>query len=226
MENDKTTTTVTDRQLRRRRAKARTVAADELMDKAVSVNPELRGLSDIRPWERRPDESELEFEAFRIFRDLPPGNRTFRAVSEILYPGAEWARGKIRGWFDKFEWDHRVELMQRYNDRVFLEAQQETIRDVASRHISYAKKLQEVGFKALGKLLDENGNPRPDLSASDIRLLIVEGAKLERNSRGMVGSGVDKGDGLGLGELSTEELREMGKLARRLASGAEPPKSD
>lgn len=73
------------------------------------------------PWERQPDETDMEWKAFQIYRDLPfgtpdraPTARTPRAVSYILgYKNP----ANVRNWMDKHNWLERVEKYDIHMDR-------------------------------------------------------------------------------------------------------------
>src|SRR3990172_1659480 len=77
----------------------------------VPVRRAIRGGSVMsHPWDRRPEETEKQWAAFRAFRDLPSGERTldnaYRRWSGKVPPAP--APTKFRGWAKMHDWDARV----------------------------------------------------------------------------------------------------------------------
>ena len=144
-----------------------------------------------KPWEKQIGESDRAFSGFVVYRDLPPNLRNYQAVVEQLYPGsAPWMIQKITGWAKKYNWEYRAGEWQIELDRERRAAQLETVKDMTTRHIQAAMVMQEKGLNALRALSHQD-----ILTAADIRLLITEGAKLERTARGLKSERTDEPDG-------------------------------
>ena len=70
----------------------------------------------IEPWERRLDETEAAWEAFKTYRDMP--HRSARAVSRQL--AKSWPL--ISRWSAKYDWVERANALDRHNDEAWLNA--------------------------------------------------------------------------------------------------------
>lgn len=168
-------------------------------------------------WERQMGESSRAFHAFTIFRDLPPNNRTLRMVQDIIYPNSPWAAKTIARWAKDCIWVDRVTAWENYLDQEKLKVQVETVRTMTERHIKLAQDLQNKGVEALEELA------KGPISVGDARQLIVEGAKLERLSRGQSTEKYDQTEHGGFPDLSNyseEDLRRLADLADRVVKGA------
>lgn len=170
------------------------------------------------PWSRMPGESSRAFLSFTTYRDLPARNRTVRMVQDILYPDSQWAEKTIRSWSKKYHWAERVRLWENEKDRQRLLIEAETIRTMTARHTAMAIALQDAGLEALQRVLDG------EITVADARLLITEGAKLERLSRGQATEKHDTTHRTGLPDelrnLPEEELRRLAGVAQRIIAGA------
>lgn len=135
------------------------------------------------PWERQPGEPARAYAAFCIYRDLPPSERSLRAVADRLYgvkPDAKRRRvpGQIHQWSTRWRWVERAAAWDDEQDRRAREAQLRAVREMRERHIREAMALQQ---KALQRLQSMDLS---ELSPADTLRFIVEAAKLERLSRG------------------------------------------
>ena len=174
-------------------------------------------------WERQPKENSRAFHAFTVFRDLPSNNRTMRMVQDIIYPDSPWAARTIAKWAGEFRWVERTKAWEDEQDRMKLAAQADTIKTMAERHVKQAIALQDKGLAALEQITQSN------ISIADARLLIVEGAKLERLSRGQATEKVEEITKRGLpdlGQYSEEDLRRLEGLAKRVVEGASQTEPD
>lgn len=168
-------------------------------------------------WERQSGESDRAFHGFCVFRDLPPAGRTQRAVQDILYPQAQWATRTIGKWAKEHNWEARASAWDNEVDRVKRDAHLKTVGVMAERHVHQAISLQAKGLEALELIA------AGDIDPANARLLIVEGSKLERLSRGEATEKYEQGRGTGLPDLSgysDDDLRELADAAKRLAAGA------
>jgi len=140
-----------------------------------------------QPWDRLPNEPSMWFNRFEYYRLLGP-DRTFQGTFEIWnerdnkrknkpnvagHPHPQWyERAEQWQWKERAaEWDNWV-----WKERVSQE--QDAIREMTKRHIELGMEMQDVGGKALG---DEKNV----VGMGDARLLIKDGADLERRARGL-----------------------------------------
>lgn len=174
-------------------------------------------------WEQQVGESSRAFHAFQTYRDLDPKGRTFKAVQDILYPDSPYAGKSLRRWAERFRWVERVGAWERALDRKRMEVQLNTVKDMTQRHIDEAVELQNKGLNALKLLSDKDLS---EMSVADARLLVTEGAKLERLARGLSTEKHDQTNRGGLpDDLSTlpeDELRRLANLAASLTTGVIP----
>lgn len=180
----------------------------------------------VQLWERQAEEPSRAFAGFVVFRDLPVTNRNCQAVADVMYPSARWAIRVVGEWSKKYGWDIRVTAWDNFLDRLRRETQLSTIKTMAKRHVEQAVSLQEAGIKAL-KLINEEGN----MSAADARLLITEGAKLERLARGLSTDKIDhrreaEDELPDLSGASEDELRQLTQLAESIVERAGKETSD
>jgi hypothetical protein len=175
------------------------------------------------PWERQEGESARAFSAFVVYRDLPPENRKIDAVRDQLYPQAPWAKDKLHRWAQEHHWQVRADAWMSKIDLERRQVQLETVRSMTARHIEAAIAMQLRGLSALRGLSN-----KADLTAAEIRMLITEGAKLERLSRGLATDRIGgkekdgRSDDEGLSDLPDDELRRLEGVAKQAAEGAQP----
>ena len=162
----------------------------------------------VNPWEKQPGESLQSFEAFKIFRGLPPGTRSLaRVASESVKSVSlmnRWSREHT--WFDRAdEWDA-------YRDKIALEAQIRAVKAMNKRHVKMAMALQTKALKRL-----ENMNP-DELSPAQLLAYLLEAARLERLSRGEPEKVEDRREKVEMKvDIDMEEVaRRAGPALRRL----------
>lgn len=134
------------------------------------------------PWERQDGETDKAYAAFCIYRDLPPNERSLRAAAAKFY-GKD--KEKLRRppatfekWSTRWRWVERARAWDEEQDRLAREAQLQAIKEMRERHAEQARYLQAKGIQALRDLAAGK------ISAGDAIRLIIEGARLERISRG------------------------------------------
>jgi len=133
------------------------------------------------PWERQPGEPPRAYAAFCIYRDLPPAERSVRAVAERLgIKGA--AKGQVPGhmlrWSTRWRWVERARAWDAELDRQAREARVLAVKEMQARHAAQARKLQEKALKRL------EGMDLSEMGPMDVLRFIIEAAKLERLALG------------------------------------------
>lgn len=139
---------------------------------------------DVKPWERQERETNKQFEAFCLYRDMGV-DRSQPKVAEQLSK----SRQLIGRWSAANNWVERCSEWDSEQDRLNRIKQQKEIANMRVRHANAAYSLVGKGLKALQQL------DIKDMSAADILKFINEGAKLERISRGDIGEVVEERDG-------------------------------
>ena len=134
------------------------------------------------PWERQPGEPARAYGAFCIYRDLPPHERSLRAVAERL-GGKRSETGRrstrpLERWSSRWRWVERAARWDEEQDRRAREAQLRAVKEMRERHAKEAMALQQKALERLKRMDPE------ELSPKDVLWYFVEAAKLERISRG------------------------------------------
>lgn len=136
---------------------------------------QLRG--DIHPWERQePNESELMYSRFLVFRDLGPETDRLRQTLEVLNTtGDRLGYQSIRDYSSAFRWSGRAAAWDRYRaqaDRArMIKLRREAIDD--QRKTARALRLQ-----ALSALQAMNAE---DLSPADVARFVELSFKIEKS---------------------------------------------
>jgi hypothetical protein len=123
-------------------------------------------------WDRRAGEPARAYAAFRIYRDLPPAQRTIATV-------AEQVKGSVRSanrWAVDWRWRQRADAWDDACHRIDDQERLEAIRSMHSMHRRAGRAAIVKAVQALG-LMEPHEMP-PNLIA---RLLEL-GAKLERST--------------------------------------------
>lgn len=126
------------------------------------------------PWERQPGESSKAYEAFCLYRDMGPGERSTRKVAKKLNKSLT----QIGKWSSRWNWVERAAAWDDELDRQARLAQAKAIKEMNERHAKQARALQTKALQRLQKM-----NPE-EMSPEQVRLYILEAAKLERLAMG------------------------------------------
>lgn len=128
----------------------------------------------VNSWQRQTGETPQAFEAFRIYRDLTPGTRSYaRVVSELGK-----SRTLIQRWSSEHNWVDRAGEWDNYQDMVALKSQLKAVADMSARHTKIAMSLQAKALKRLEKI-------EPDeLTPAQLLTYLLEATRLERLARG------------------------------------------
>lgn len=141
-----------------------------------------------KPWERQPDETTKQYEAFCVYRDMGT-ERTHEKVGKRLGKST----GLMERWSSKNQWVNRVTAWDDEQERIEREAAQkqqlEAIKKMRTRHAAIATQMLLKATAALQKL------PPEEVKATDISRMVDVASKLERISRGDVGDVVEERDG-------------------------------
>lgn len=179
-----------------------------------------------KPWEQQPGERAKPWAAFVIYRDLGM-ERSYSEVARRLTgtlpnpnaagPSAAKLRprsmGRVMAWAKEYNWKLRAEAFDRFLDDQRIKKQVDDQRAMVDRHITLGGMLQAKAAKKLREMSDDDlKNMRP----SDLMKFIIEGAKLERLSRGMPTVNVASSPSEGEEETRSEVRATREALMRRL----------
>lgn len=137
----------------------------ELPDQMLDIGPEL--------WERQDGETPTQFGMFVVYRDLGL-TRNFTKTAEELGKNPSYVSRVAR----QNNWRERAQSWDDYEDRMRRLGHVEAVRKMTDMH-------QKVGGLMLQKALQRLQTLQPsELDSSDVRQMIVEGARMQRQSLG------------------------------------------
>jgi hypothetical protein len=162
----------------------------------VDVQPEL--------WERQPGESAPAFAAFACYRDMEPGERAYRKVSEQLGKN----KALLAKWMKMHHWVERVAAFDADNDRRLLERTHNMRGNAITRHARVASALMGQIVKRISEAQQANKT----MPANELRTLsaaLESAARTEARALG-IGDRVDvvglpAGAGLPLSDQEREQ---------------------
>lgn len=129
-----------------------------------------------KPWERLPNETSKQYDAFCIYRDMG----IERTISEVARGWSKsGAKSRLQEWATKNNWQSRATSYDDYIDEIKRFRQEEEIKEMASRHAREAQLFQEKAIERL-KVLDNN-----NLKPQDVIKFYDIAVRIERLSRGV-----------------------------------------
>lgn len=126
-------------------------------------------LDDAEPWLRQPGDTDKSFEAFTVYRDMPPGERRLEEVGRRLGKSGQI----ISRWSINHEWRARVNAFDRDQDRQYREELDAQRSQVIRKQIRVAGAILGKGVEALNAV-DANR-----MSAGDALRYLLEAMKYE-----------------------------------------------
>jgi len=127
-------------------------------------------------WERLPGESAKAYEAFCVYRDLGPSERSLEKARKML-PKPR-SRKWIGEWSAKYNWVERAKAYDDYIEKRKREEKEKAILEMADRQARLAIAFQQRVAQRLQEL-----DPS-ELSPSDLAKWFDVAAKIERLNRG------------------------------------------
>lgn len=109
----------------------------------------------LEPWEQLDDETAKNFEAFAIYRDMPPSARSLASVGRIL--GKSTAL--MERWSRQYNWIDRVRAFDQWRDATKRAKLEQEYERMAERHATQAQALAQalmLPAQQLLKRLSEN----------------------------------------------------------------------
>lgn len=132
-------------------------------------------MTEMVPWERLHDESAKAFQAFALYRDLGPRERSLRRVAAEL--GRD--RSLIERWSVRHRWQDRVAAYDAEEDRRKLARRWKDIEEMSERHAKLALAVQAKLARRL-----ENLDPM-ELAPRDLVQLLDTAVRVERLAFGV-----------------------------------------
>ena len=140
------------------------------------------------PWERQPEETNKAWNAFRIYRDMDPAERSTEKVRKVI--GCNTAR-HLETWSSQYNWVSRAGAYDAHMDELKRNQRERERLAASERRIQLAKNMQLVGgakIQEIGKKIQDalsKGEALPAISLKDAAALIDAGVKLERLEAGL-----------------------------------------
>lgn len=170
-----------------------------------------------KPWNRQPGETDKQWDAFTIYRDMGPGHRSIAKADEerrrrdgrsIPAGGVKQSSGTFTRWSIDNRWGLRVAAFDNHQDEVQLASFRKSRTRTAMRQADQAARTSEalmLPVHALERRLADlaESNQKTDLDGmkiADLIELVTKTAKLigdmhgnERSAHDMVRTGQDDG---------------------------------
>lgn len=142
-----------------------------------------------KPWERQERETPKAFDAFVVYRDMNPQERSGAKVAVAV--GKSWSL--MQQWCRKYGWVERAAAWDEEQDRIKREIAQreqvEAIKEMRKRHTKVAVKMIDKAEAAIDEIL------AGEIKPADLPRIVDIATKLERISRGDVGEVVEERQG-------------------------------
>lgn len=167
------------------------------------------------PWERRDTESDREWEAFRVYRDMRKPRSILRAAPVASVTLAEWSK--------RHEWAARVRAYDRHVEKIRLSERDALIQqdeaELTANRLELIRDAQELVQLELAKLLHmsrRSGEAPLSLNLSQLTRLFEAAIKCERLVRGESTEKIEV-ETSDFDSLSLDELRTLEELMRKAA---------
>lgn len=168
--------------------------------------PAVRGDSATEPWEQLPDESDPAWQAFRLFRDQRPGQRSIAGVARECSK----SRSLIQRWATRYAWQLRAaaydtELDRQWRQATVVMRRENAERDLRIAHAMLAKVVQRL------QTLDAER-----LTARDVATWLEVATKVSRLA---LGEPTERTEHTGAGDERDDVYRQMTPEERRARLG-------
>jgi hypothetical protein len=128
---------------------------------------------------KQPFETDLEYQRFRQYLDLPAGERTMMRTAEIIGT----TRNTVANWAAELRWIERAQAFQDEADRhAAMRLQQRAIR-ARVEQADLGQAMRQMAAKGLARWTENDAAPT---DAKDIATLATAGTKIERDALQLV----------------------------------------
>lgn len=151
---------------------------------------------ELEPWDRRPGESAKAYEAFCLYRDMKPRERSLLKTyrQHVGKPHARLPASSYTRWSTDNEWVERAAAWDAHQDRERREAKLEAIREMEKLHAEVGREMLVVAraeVQKLGKRIeraltnqDEAARLKSVIPSKELASFVAIASRLERLSRG------------------------------------------
>ncbi|OYT62420.1 hypothetical protein B6U67_04500 [Methanosarcinales archaeon ex4484_138] len=146
---------------------------------------------ELKPWDKQPTDTIKSYNAFRVYLNMAPHERSLRKAADRFYGVSKWSKQRqFLSWSAKHNWVERVLAYDREQERIYQQEQRMAIRKMNERQAAIGADLQMRAFNIIK--LDNLETPEgADLTLNERaqrmevgRRLMEAGMKVERVSRG------------------------------------------
>lgn len=130
-----------------------------------------------QPWERQPGERSVQWDAFVLYRDMGPADRSQKAVLALVPK----SQRTIAYWSQANSWVHRAAAWDAEQDRVRRAKNIRAVIAMSERHAAIGMDLQEKAKEALDALTPEAWKA---MSAWELQRFLEVGIRIEHMARG------------------------------------------
>ena len=135
-------------------------------------------------WYRQENEPSRAFNAFILYRDMLPKERSLERVRQKMAKGLLYL-SHLKRWSSRHQWVKRVMAYDDYLAEVKAQAQEKAIGEMAERQAKEGMALQTLGLR---RFVNDDGTLKAEVIATikdkDALRAIEIGAGLERSARG------------------------------------------
>ncbi len=143
---------------------------------------------DLKVWEKQPGERDKRWEAFQIYRDMSPGERTLAKVAEVLGK----SETLMERWSAEDGWRSRVDEFDQHLDREIVQKKQVEVErakvEMTERQTKVVVFVQNKAVERFLAITDDEWDKIPIHQLTDMYL---DAAKFERVSRGLPSDSIE-----------------------------------
>ena len=136
---------------------------------------------EIEIWEKQKGETTKSYDAFMRYRELGY-TRSIQKVSQ-MYANETGRRvntiaQQLKRWSVKYDWVKRAEAWDLQQDKIYQAENQEKLKNMRERHLTYEAVKQQKGFDRIRQIIPEDLDPKEAL------LFLDSGIRGERTLHG------------------------------------------
>lgn len=181
----------------------------------------------LNPWDRQPKEPDSAWEAFTIYRDLGPAERSTAKVAQTLSK----SKAMTDRWSGSHGWVERAAAWDSHLDKAVQARLKAREVDRRIRQASLGRGMQAVAGQGLQRMVDSTGQLTRPLKPNEIAQLAKAGFDIETVAEGDPSSRIDHTSPIGLDAvgqaiLSDPVARDAALRLLEAASKKSPVKED
>lgn len=165
--------------------------------------------NEINLWERQPGETDHEYKAWMLYRDMYPAAKpTYSAVAQLL--GVD--RGAITAIGTKWSFQARMQAWVKFTDETLIRNKQQQIVDMNKKHVDLATRLNDKIESAIENIDVYNLKPGELATLMKLATEMERKARLDQTVVEAPKVGDDTNPNLKKVETKTEDIGEIAKI--------------